>query len=100
MEYINFHCHSTFSILDAIGYVKDILSRAKEIGMKSVAITDHGNLNSLSDLYILAPKYGIKPIYGIETYFINDLGEWEEKKRISSENKELKDDRKIIQIKL
>lgn len=94
-SYVNFHCHSTFSILDAVGRIPELLKRAEEIGMPSLAITDHGSLNAISDLYLWAPKSKIKPIYGIEAYFIHDLDEWKIKKEEialdkTKNNKEIK----------
>ena len=62
------HGHSTFSKLDAYGLPEQIVQRAKELGLKAVSITDHGNTSAHPKLEMACDKYGMKPIYGVELY--------------------------------
>ncbi len=57
-----------YSLLDGANRIKDLISRAAEFGMKSVAITDHGVMFGVIDFYKEAKKKGIKPILGCEVY--------------------------------
>ncbi|MCS7318024.1 MAG: DNA polymerase III subunit alpha [Candidatus Dojkabacteria bacterium] len=63
------HTHSHFSILDGMSTESEIVSRAKELGIEHVAITDHGNLYSLPFFYTKAKENGINPIIGVEFYY-------------------------------
>lgn len=93
-KYVNLHGHSTYSILDSVGYPGEIVKRAKEIGFKSIAITDHGNMNMVADLYLSAKEHDIKPIFGVEAYFIESLEAWKQLyDELSTSKKSLKDDR-------
>ncbi len=66
--FTHLHLHSQYSLLDgAIGF-KKLFARCKELEMKSVAVTDHGNMFGALEFYIKARKAGIKPILGIEAY--------------------------------
>ena len=69
---VELHAHSKFSDLDAIMDVEEYVKRAKEWGFSAVAITDHGNVQAIPYFYEVARKYGIKPIFGMEGYMIND----------------------------
>lgn len=62
------HVHSQYSILDAAADVYDIAKKAKEFGMSSVALTDHGNLFGAVDFYKACKDAGVKPIIGCELY--------------------------------
>ena len=68
MKYVSLHTHSTFSYGDGFGPVEDHVKRVLELGMSSVALTEHGNLSSHAQLEKMSNKYGIKPIYGCELY--------------------------------
>ena len=67
-NYVNLHTHTIGSLLDSSGKVEDYFIRAKELGMNSLASTDHGNIHLWLDFYETAQKYDIKPLLGIETY--------------------------------
>ncbi|HCF38572.1 DNA polymerase III PolC [Thermosipho africanus Ob7] len=69
------HVHSKMSDLDAIIDIKEFVKRAKEWGWKAVAITDHGNVQSIPYLYEEAKSNEIKPIFGTEMYFLNEPGD-------------------------
>ena len=68
MAYTHLHVHTEYSLLDGSGKIKEIISRAKEMGMDSIAITDHGNMYGVIDFYKEAKAAGIKPIIGCEVY--------------------------------
>ena len=67
-EFVHLHIHSEFSLLDGANRIKDLPKRAKELGMKSIAITDHGVMYGVIDFYKECKKEGIKPIIGCEVY--------------------------------
>lgn len=74
MKYTHLHVHSHYSLLDGLGKIDDLMDRAKELGMDSIALTDHGVLYGAVDLFITAKAKGIKPILGCEMYVTpNDL---------------------------
>lgn len=66
--FTHLHLHTEYSLLDGVGKVDDYLKKAKELGMRSIAITDHGNMFGAIEMYKKAIKNGIKPIIGIEAY--------------------------------
>ena len=66
--FTHLHLHTEYSLLDGVGKIDDYLKRAKELGMNSIAITDHGNMFGAIEMYKKAIKNGIKPIIGIEAY--------------------------------
>jgi DNA polymerase III subunit alpha len=68
MRYCELHHHSTFSYLDGWGTPAQHVSRAVELGMTSIALTEHGNVSSHVQLEKAALKAGIKPIFGLEAY--------------------------------
>lgn len=68
MEFTHLHVHTEYSLLDGSSKIKEITSRAKELGMKSLAITDHGVMYGVIDFYKAAKEVGIKPILGCEVY--------------------------------
>ncbi|MCI9063003.1 MAG: DNA polymerase III subunit alpha [Clostridia bacterium] len=67
-DFVHLHIHSEFSLLDGANRIKDIPVRAKELGMDSIAITDHGVMYGVIDFYKACKKEGIKPIIGCEVY--------------------------------
>ena len=67
-EFVHLHIHSEFSLLDGANRIKDLPVRAKELGMKAMAITDHGVMYGTIDFYKACKKEGIKPIIGCEVY--------------------------------
>ena len=67
-KFVHLHVHSEFSLLDGANRIKDLPVRAKELGMDSMAITDHGVMFGVIDFYKACKKEGIKPIIGCEMY--------------------------------
>jgi len=68
MKFVHLHTHSHYSLLDGLAKIDDLIERAKELGMKALALTDHGNLYGAVEFYKKALKAEIKPILGVETY--------------------------------
>lgn len=68
MSFTHLHVHTEYSLLDGSCKIKEIVSRAKELGMDSLAITDHGVMYGVIDFYKAAKEIGIKPIIGCEIY--------------------------------
>lgn len=68
MKFTHLHVHSHYSLLDGLGTPAQIVERAKEMGMNSVAITDHGSMYGVIEFYKAAKAAGIKPIVGMEAY--------------------------------
>jgi DNA polymerase-3 subunit alpha len=62
------HVHTQYSLLDGMGRISDLVERAKEMGMESLAITDHGVMYGAIEFYLTAREAGIKPIIGCEVY--------------------------------
>lgn len=73
MSFVHLHVHTQYSILDGLSSIKGLLSRAKELGMPAVAVTDHGNMYAIKEFLATAAdeksfNNTIKPIVGIEAY--------------------------------
>ena len=68
MEFVHLHTHTEYSLLDGANKIKELPARAKELGMKAMAITDHGVMFGVVDFYKECKKVGIKPIIGCEVY--------------------------------
>ena len=68
MAFTHLHTHSAYSLLDGEGTIEKLVSRAKEVGQTSLALTDHGNMYGIVDFYECAKNNGIKPILGCEVY--------------------------------
>ena len=66
--FTHLHVHTQYSLLDGAIRVKDLYARTKELGMDTVAVTDHGNMFGAIDLYTEAKAAGVKLIFGCETY--------------------------------
>ncbi|EDT79026.1 DNA polymerase III, alpha subunit [Clostridium perfringens NCTC 8239] len=69
-KFCHLHLHSGYSLLDGSGKIKPLIKRAKELGMESIALTDHGVMYGCVDLYKEAKAEGIKPILGCEVYVV------------------------------
>ena len=67
-SFTHLHCHSHYSLLDGAGSIDKLLSRVKERGMNSLALTDHGNLHGALEFYRKAKAADINPIIGYEAY--------------------------------
>ncbi len=68
MAFTHLHVHTEYSLLDGSCKIKELVTRAKELGMDSMAITDHGVMYGVIDFYRVAREVGIKPIIGCEVY--------------------------------
>ena len=68
MAFTHLHVHTEYSLLDGSCKIKELVARAKELGMDSMAITDHGVMYGVIDFYRAAREAGIKPIIGCEVY--------------------------------
>jgi len=67
-EFTHLHVHTQYSILDGFSDIKKLVKKTKELGMKSLAITDHGNMYGVFTFFTEAKKQGLKPIIGCEVY--------------------------------
>lgn len=68
MGFTHLHVHTEYSLLDGAADIKSLINKAKELGMTSIAITDHGVMFGVVEFYKEAKKAGIKPIIGCEVY--------------------------------
>ncbi len=68
MAFTHLHVHTEYSLLDGSSKIGELTARAKELGMDSMAITDHGAMYGVIDFYRAAKEAGIKPIIGCEVY--------------------------------
>jgi DNA polymerase-3 subunit alpha len=68
MDFVHLHMHTEYSLLDGANKLDDLVDKVQELGMKSVAITDHGNMFGVIDLYKKCKAKGIKLIVGCEMY--------------------------------
>ena len=66
--FTHLHVHTEFSLLDGACRLDDLVSRAKALGMQSLAITDHGNMYGAVDFYKACKRQGVRPIIGCEVY--------------------------------
>ncbi len=70
-QFTHLHLHTEYSMLDGANKIKALAAKVKELGMTSVAMTDHGNMFGTIDFYNTMKKEGIKPIIGMEAYLHN-----------------------------
>ncbi|MGO4988509.1 DNA polymerase III subunit alpha [Gallicola sp. Sow4_E12] len=82
VQFTHLHVHTAYSLLDGYSPIPELLDRCQELGMKNIAITDHGSMFGVVQFYKEAVKRGIKPILGCEIYTVN--GDYLEK---SAQNK-------------
>ena len=68
MGFVHLHVHTEYSLLDGASRVDKLINKVKDLGMDSIAITDHGSMFGVVDFYKKAVKKGIKPIIGCEVY--------------------------------
>lgn len=68
MDFTHLHVHTQYSILDGASSIPVLMKKAREDGMKAIAITDHGNLFGAKEFWNEAKTHGLKPIIGCETY--------------------------------
>ena len=67
-KWVSLHQHTEYSLLDSSAKIPELIQRAKELGMESIAITDHGVMYGCVEFYKEAVAAGIKPIIGCEIY--------------------------------
>lgn len=85
MGFTHLHVHTEYSLLDGASKIKELIKHTKELGMDSIAITDHGVMYGVIDFYRAAKAEGIKPIIGCEVYvapgsrFDREAGKGEER---------------------
>jgi len=70
-DFVHLHTHSHYSVLDGLQKIPDLLDRVKELGMSSIALTDHGTMSGSIEFYKGCLERDLKPIIGIETYVAN-----------------------------
>ncbi len=68
MSFVHIHNHTEYSLLDGANRIPEMVSRAKELGMPALAITDHGVMFGVMEFYFECKKQGIKPLIGMEAY--------------------------------
>ncbi|MAS32829.1 MAG: DNA polymerase III subunit alpha [Anaerolineaceae bacterium] len=67
-DFVHLHVHTEYSLLDGLSRIDKLVNRAKDLGMDSLAITDHGTMFGVIDFYRACTTAGIKPIIGVESY--------------------------------
>ncbi len=67
-DFVHLHVHSFYSLLDGGNRISALVGKAAELGMKAIALTDHGNLFGAIEFYAAAQKVGVRPIIGMEAY--------------------------------
>lgn len=68
MDFVHLHTHSHYSLLDGLAKIDDLVNKAKDLGMESLALTDHGTMYGIIEFYQKCKETGIKPIIGVEVY--------------------------------
>jgi DNA polymerase-3 subunit alpha len=79
-DFAHLHVHTEYSMLDGAARLGDMFERVAELGMSSIAMTDHGNVFGAYDFYRQATDAGIKPIIGMEAYFTPNTSRYEKKR--------------------
>ena len=69
---IELHLHTSMSAMDAVTSVKDLVARAAKFGHKAMAVTDHGVVQAFPDAQIAGKKHGVKILYGVEGYLVDN----------------------------
>jgi DNA polymerase-3 subunit alpha len=81
-DFVHLHLHTLYSLLDGAIRIKDLVKTVQEKGMKTVAVTDHGNLFGAIDFYKKAREAGVKPILGMEAYVAGEKGRKDRTERV------------------
>jgi DNA polymerase-3 subunit alpha len=85
-EFSHLHVHTQFSLLDGAADISRLFRKAKDDGMKAMAITDHGNMFGAFKFVAEAGKQGVKPIVGCEFYVVDDR----HKKQFTKEKRDVR----------
>jgi len=83
-DFTHLHLHTLYSLLDGAIRLPDLMKSCAETGMKSVAVTDHGNMFGVVNFYQEAKKHGIKPIIGFEAYVAGEKGMGDKSQRVGN----------------
>ncbi|HET7788425.1 MAG TPA: DNA polymerase III subunit alpha [Myxococcales bacterium] len=83
-DFTHLHLHSLYSLLDGAIRLPDLMKACAATGMKSVAVTDHGNMFGVVNFYQEAKKHGIKPILGFEAYVAGEKGMGDKSQRVGN----------------
>lgn len=87
--YSSLHGHSHFSLMDGICTPDEMVLAAKEKGLISIALTDHGVTHGFAQLMQAGKRHGVKVVYGMEGYLIHDLQEWKAlREKVQADRKE------------
>lgn len=70
-DFVHLHVHSEYSLLDGAARIKEMAAKAAELGMTSLALTDHGVMYGAVPFYKACKEHGIKPILGMEAYIVS-----------------------------
>src|ERR1700709_958129 len=79
-DFVHLHGPTEYSMLDGAARLDDLFRRTSELGMHSIAMTDHGNVFGAYDFYSKATAAGIKPIIGMEAYLTPNTSRYEKKR--------------------
>jgi len=79
-DFVHLHVHTEYSMLDGAARLGDMFARTAELGMSTIAMTDHGNVFGAFDFYSKAKSAGIKPIIGMEAYFTPNTSRFDKKR--------------------
>jgi DNA polymerase-3 subunit alpha len=87
-EFASIHNHTSFSFQDGVATPEELVLAAKENGLRSLALTDHGHAHGHADFFAACKKHSYKGLYGVEAYTIHSLEEWRQlKERIAEEKR-------------
>jgi DNA polymerase-3 subunit alpha len=78
--FVHLHVHTEYSMLDGAARLDDLFARTAELGMDSIAMTDHGNVFGAYEFWSKAKAHGIRPIIGIEAYFTPNTSRFDKKR--------------------
>ena len=78
--FVHLHVHTEYSMLDGAARLDDMFERTAELGMDSIAMTDHGNVFGAYDFWSKAKAHGVKPIIGMEAYFTPNTSRFDKKR--------------------
>ncbi|HYS11549.1 MAG TPA: DNA polymerase III subunit alpha [Myxococcales bacterium] len=83
-DFAHLHLHTLYSLLDGAIRLPDLMESCARTGMKSVAVTDHGNMFGVVNFYQEAKKHGIKPVIGFEAYVAGERGMGDKTQRVGN----------------